>query len=118
MQDSCYLAKRLYPEGAKNIPLGSTVAILVKDKALVDQFKDYKEEGGAAPAAPAAAPAKEEVKPAEAPKPKVDDANIPISPLGKRLALAHDIELSSLKGTGDNGRILRSDINRAINESN
>ena len=112
------MAKRLFPEGAKNIALGSTVAILVKDKALVDQFKDYKEEGGAAPAAPAAAPAKEEAKPAEAPKAQIDDANIPISKLGKRLALAHNIELSSLKGTGEGGRILRSDITRAINESN
>ena len=87
----------------------------------MDKFKEYKEEGADAPAAAAKAasapaPAKEEAKP-KAEAPKVDDSNLNISPLGKKFALAHGIELASLKGTGENGRILREDINRAINES-
>ena len=91
----------------------------MQDKASVDKFKDFKDEGeAAAPAAAAAAPApeKEEAKP-KTEAPKADDSNINISPLAKKFALAHGIELASLKGTGEGGRILRGDVNRAINES-
>lgn len=50
MQEEGYIAKLLLVEGTKDIPLGTPVAILVENKEDVDKFKDYKEEGGAAPA--------------------------------------------------------------------
>ena len=52
MQEEGYIAKLLFPEGTKDIPLGTPVAILVDNKEDVAKFKDYKEEG--------AAPAKQE----------------------------------------------------------
>lgn len=52
MQEEGYIAKLLYPEGAKDIKLGQIVAILVDSKDDVSKFKDYKAEGAAAPAAP------------------------------------------------------------------
>lgn len=67
MQEEGYIAKLLYPEGAKDVKLGQVVAIIVDNKDDVAKFKDYQ--AGAAPAKPAATPAapkKEAV--AEAPK--------------------------------------------------
>lgn len=54
MQEEGYIAKLLYPEGAKDVKLGEVVAIIVESKDDVSKFKDFT--GGAAPAkaAPAA----------------------------------------------------------------
>lgn len=60
MQEEGYIAKLLFPEGTKDIPLGTPVAILVDSKEDVDKFKDYKEEG--------AAPVKKEAPKAETKK--------------------------------------------------
>ena len=44
MQEEGYIAKLLYPEGAKDIPLGTPIAIVVDNKEDVAKFKDYKVE--------------------------------------------------------------------------
>lgn len=59
MQEEGYLAKILFSEGSKDIPLGTPLAILVENKEDIAQFKDYKSESSTPPAA-AAAPKKEE----------------------------------------------------------
>ena len=41
MQEEGFVAKLLYPEGAKDVPLGSAVAILVEDKADIAAFANY-----------------------------------------------------------------------------
>jgi pyruvate dehydrogenase E2 component (dihydrolipoamide acetyltransferase) len=41
MQEDGYIAKLLYPEGAKDVALGKVVAILVDKKEDVSKFKDY-----------------------------------------------------------------------------
>jgi pyruvate dehydrogenase E2 component (dihydrolipoamide acetyltransferase) len=74
-----------------------------------------KSGGSAAPAAtpaPSAAPAS---APAPAPAPAaapvvVNDGRIFASPLAKKLAAEKGIDLRYVKGTGDHGRIVRSDI--------
>lgn len=65
-QEEGFLAKILMPEGSKDIPVGTTVALLVEDAGDVAAFANYSPgAGGAAAAAPkkAAAP-KEEAAPA------------------------------------------------------
>lgn len=53
MQDEGYIAKILYEEGTKDIPVGTPICILVEDKEDLDGFKDYKgEEAAPAAAAP------------------------------------------------------------------
>ena len=52
MQDEGYIAKLLFPEGTKDILLGTPIAIIVDDEADIAAFKDYKVED--APAAPKA----------------------------------------------------------------
>jgi pyruvate dehydrogenase E2 component (dihydrolipoamide acetyltransferase) len=65
MQEEGFIAKLLFPEGAKDVKLGTVVAIVVDSKDDVAKFKDYSG-AGTAPAAPAApkkeAPAPEQPK--------------------------------------------------------
>ena len=75
-----------------------------------------KSGGSAAPvatpapsAAPASAPAPATTAPAAAPV-VVNDGRIFASPLAKKLAAEKGIDLRYVKGTGDHGRIVRSDI--------
>ena len=64
MQEEGYVAKLLFDEGAKDVPLGTPVAILVEEEGDVAAFADYSP--GAAAATPSAAPA-EQAAPASAP---------------------------------------------------
>ena len=41
MQEEGYIAKLLYPEGAKDVALGKVVAILVDKKEDVEKFKGF-----------------------------------------------------------------------------
>jgi len=45
----------MYPEGAKDIELGKTVAILVENKEDIAAFANYSEDAAPAQAQPAAA---------------------------------------------------------------
>ena len=56
MQEEGYVAALLFDEGAKNVTLGTPVAVLVEDEADLAAFKDYKGgDSSAAPSTPAAA---------------------------------------------------------------
>lgn len=56
MQEEGYVAKILYPDGSKDVPLGEVIAILVDDPEDIAAFANYS--GEAAEPAPAqAAPA-------------------------------------------------------------
>lgn len=55
MQEEGYIAKLMFAEGAKDVKLGTVVAIVVDSKDDIEKFKDYT--GGDAPkAAEPAAP--------------------------------------------------------------
>jgi len=51
----------MFPEGAKDVKLGTVVAIVVDNKEDVTKFKDFS--GGAPTQAPPAAPKKEQPAP-------------------------------------------------------
>jgi pyruvate dehydrogenase E2 component (dihydrolipoamide acetyltransferase) len=50
MQDEGVIAQILYPAGAKDVPLGKILAIVVDDADDIAAFKDYVQEEGSAPA--------------------------------------------------------------------
>lgn len=88
-----------------------------KAKVNVDQIVAAAKGGGAA--APAAAPAAEQPKaqaaPAAASAPAaaqevVNDGRIFASPLAKKVAADKGIDLKYVKGSGDNGRIIKNDV--------
>ena len=55
--DEGYLAKILIEAGTKDVAIGKLVCIIVENEEDVAAFKDFKDTGDAAAAAPAVAPA-------------------------------------------------------------
>lgn len=92
-------------------------AVLESEKAkVVEEVAPAKEEVKTTPVskAPAAAPAPA-IKPSAAPSPSPSplpsiDNRLKASPLAKRLAEEKGVDLSMLKGSGDNGRVVKRDI--------
>ncbi|XP_024979338.1 dihydrolipoyllysine-residue acetyltransferase component 3 of pyruvate dehydrogenase complex, mitochondrial [Cynara cardunculus var. scolymus] len=117
-----YLAKIIHGDGAKEIKVGEVIAITVEDKDDIEKFKDYKPQASdaASPEAPPApTPAKEDVveKPISPPEPKAakpsaapETDRVFASPLARKLAEDHNVSLSSIKGTGPDGSIVKADI--------
>ncbi|KAI3814913.1 hypothetical protein L1987_14561 [Smallanthus sonchifolius] len=111
-------------EVAKGLVRGPelVIAITVEDKDDIEKFKDYKPQtsNGASPQdPPASTPAKEEVieKPVSPPEPKAvkpssaaETDRIFASPLARKLAEDNNVSLSSIKGTGPDGSIVKADI--------
>ena len=52
MQEEGYVAKLLYPPGAKNVELGKAVAILVDNKEDVAAFANYSADSAGSSSAP------------------------------------------------------------------
>ncbi|WP_433336273.1 dihydrolipoamide acetyltransferase family protein [Spirillospora sp. CA-294931] len=59
-------------------------------------------------------PTEAEKPPAPAPTPRPNGSRPPSSPLARRLARDHGLDLSTLNGSGPGGRIVRADIEAAI----
>lgn len=131
-QDDGFLAKILLEAGAKDIAIGTPIGVYVEDAADVAAFKDFTiEDAGGVPKAPKTEEQKEEeeyeAEKAEkaakeaAPAPAKDQSSTPAapakdtdrifaSPLAKTIALEKGIKLSTIKGSGPNGRIIKRDV--------
>ncbi|GLU14303.1 hypothetical protein SLE2022_308800 [Rubroshorea leprosula] len=119
-----YLAKIIKGDGSKEIKVGEIIAITVEDEEDIAKFKDYSPSPSGAGAsaqkkAEAPTPPKQEAveKPASSPEPTVSKSSSPpsadrifASPLARKLAEDHNVPLSSIKGTGPEGRIIKADI--------
>jgi pyruvate dehydrogenase E2 component (dihydrolipoamide acetyltransferase) len=114
------LAEILVAEGG-TAPIGSPIAIVVPPGTDLSTVTAAAPAPAAAPeTAPAAAPPAVAASPAPDPAPApaevqpVRGGRPPSSPLARRLARDHGLELASLNGTGPGGRIIRADIEAAI----
>ncbi|KAG9450811.1 hypothetical protein H6P81_010776 [Aristolochia fimbriata] len=119
-----YLAKIIRGDGSKEIKVGEVIAITVEEEDDIAKFKDYKpagDAGGSKESAPTSAPPpKKEVEPVSSPEPTksskpvdavpLEEDRIIISPAARKLAEDNNVPVSSIKGTGPDGRILKSDI--------
>lgn len=125
MQDEGFIAKLLYPEGAKDIPLGSAMAIVVDNEEDIAKFADYTAADIAATPAPAKAVAAAPT-PAAAPVAAAQPAaaapaaparggdRVFASPVAQNLANAQGLNLATVAGTGPGGRIIKADIEDAL----
>jgi 2-oxoglutarate dehydrogenase complex dihydrolipoamide succinyltransferase (E2) component len=91
------LAKILVPEGA-TVKVGTELAIIEEEGATA-AAPEPERVAAAAPAAP----------PAAAPAPEGPRSQV-ISPLVRRLAAEHGVDLAQVVGTGAGGRITKSDV--------
>ncbi|XVE51911.1 hypothetical protein DITRI_Ditri02bG0078300 [Diplodiscus trichospermus] len=118
-----YLAKIIKGDGSKEIKVGEIIAITVEEEEDIAKFKDYSPSASvsAAPAAktPAAPPPKQEPveQPVSSAEPKTSKPISPpskdrifASPLARKMAEDHKVPLSSIKGTGPDGHIVKADI--------
>jgi pyruvate dehydrogenase E2 component (dihydrolipoamide acetyltransferase) len=117
------LLKIALPEG--EAPVGQTIAFIGEEGEDVPAAGD----GGAPKSAekPAEAPKREperkegreaaaeaaEAEPQKAAAPSANGGRIKASPLARRIARERGIDLSALKGTGPEGRIVAEDVERA-----
>ncbi|KAF8401028.1 hypothetical protein HHK36_014331 [Tetracentron sinense] len=119
-----YVAKIIHGDGAKEIKVGEVIAITVEEEDDIAKFKDYKPstsgaDDGVKGSSDSTPPKKEVVQePVSSPEPKISKAGeastaedrIFSSPLARKLAEDHNVPLSSLKGTGSDGLIVKADI--------
>jgi pyruvate dehydrogenase E2 component (dihydrolipoamide acetyltransferase) len=115
---------KIFADAGSQVALGAPLCAVGKPGETV--------EAPATPAAPAAAPAKEETKaaapapsapaapapaaaaPAPAPAPaRASGERVKISPLAKKLAAEKGVDASTITGSGPGGRIVRADIEAA-----
>ncbi|HXE76062.1 MAG TPA: 2-oxoglutarate dehydrogenase, E2 component, dihydrolipoamide succinyltransferase [Candidatus Xenobia bacterium] len=127
--------KEIVVKEGQTVPINTVVAILEDGgaAAAAPAPAPAKAEAKLAPAVPAPAPAKEAPKPAAAappppppPKPapaaaapvfeaaKLREMGVRTSPLVRKMAKEHGLDLSRITGTGAGGRISKQDVLQAI----
>ncbi|CAJ1930454.1 unnamed protein product [Cylindrotheca closterium] len=119
-QDDGIVAKILVPAGSDEIQCGQPIMITVEEGEDISAFADYVLEESAAPAP--AEPAAAEPAPTPAPTPTPPPAAAPApaaapsggrvvaSPLAHMLAKDMGYDISSIVGTGPDGRIIADDV--------
>jgi pyruvate dehydrogenase E2 component (dihydrolipoamide acetyltransferase) len=127
--DDGIVARLLVADGASDLAVGTPVAVLVEAAEHVAAFKDYVPTAAApaaaapappkpAAAAPAVAPAAAPAAAAAAPKAAAKSAavgsgRVPASPLARRMAAAAALDISTVTGSGPNGRVIAADVEAA-----
>jgi pyruvate dehydrogenase E2 component (dihydrolipoamide acetyltransferase) len=112
------LQQILVQEG-ETVPIGQAVALIGSGAAAQPAAQPApapaKTGAGAAPAAPVESPPKAETS-AQSPPPAESGQGeaVKASPLARRMAEEHNIDLSQMQGTGPGGRIVRDDIEDAL----
>ncbi|GCD74865.1 pyruvate dehydrogenase E2 component [Acetobacter pasteurianus NBRC 3299] len=116
------LGRILIQEGAEGVAVNTPIAILVEEgEAVPDNIDTPKNVASASPAtapqaAAASAPVATQAAPAQrAGKPPV--GRVVASPLARRIARQKNIDLAAVKGTGPNGRIVKRDVEAALNKA-
>ncbi|KAG0603680.1 hypothetical protein M758_10G113000 [Ceratodon purpureus] len=125
MEDG-FLGKILVGDGVKDIPVGQPICLMVDTKDELSTIGDYKPSGGgdSSPpppkkeesAPPPPTPKKEESKPAPskpAPassSPQSGGDRVFATPAARKFAEEKSVSLSSIKGTGLDGSIVKADV--------
>jgi pyruvate dehydrogenase E2 component (dihydrolipoamide acetyltransferase) len=116
MQEEGYVAKLLFPDGAKDVELGAPIAILCENEADIGQFADWSP-AGAAPVADAPADSQAQSSaPAQQQQSMVRSSGDRqfASPLAKKTAAANGVDISNIAGTGPNARVVLADVEDAL----
>lgn len=119
--DEGIIGKILVPAGTENVKVNDMIAILLEDGENDNDMDAMLKEGGDTFSAPKTEASKEEKKQKDkamqaqqqsAPAQSSGD-RIFASPLARRIASDKNIDLSSLKGSGPRGRIVKADVEGA-----
>ncbi len=107
--------------GAENVAVGTLIAVLLEEGEAMPTTSAANTPSPAAAVAAAPSPLKGEGKPVQLPSPLVGEgprsggegARIIASPLAKRMAEQMGVDLTNVKGTGPDGRIVKADVEAA-----
>ncbi|KAK4761536.1 hypothetical protein SAY87_029420 [Trapa incisa] len=118
-----YLAKIIKGDGSKEIKVGEVIAITVEEEDDIVKFKDYSPSAADAKSAAKPEPSEPKVEVAQetpsapAPESKVSKpSSVPAgdrvfaSPVARKMAEDNNVKLSSIKGTGPDGLIVKADV--------
>ena len=102
-------------EAGNTAPVDSLLAIIGPAGTDISGIAENYKTGGATKTAPEATKEKEEITTEKTQEPTVQEAStdgqrILASPLAKKIASDKGIQLNQVKGSGENGRIVKSDI--------
>jgi pyruvate dehydrogenase E2 component (dihydrolipoamide acetyltransferase) len=128
-QEEGYLAKMLIPEGIKDVPVGKPLAVIAEEKKDVPAFQGFNIESEIKQVSTTeiveekqenSSNRKSEVS-GQTPMAEESqminssfDGRIIASPVARVIAKNNDIDLTHIKGTGPNNRILKSDVLEAL----
>lgn len=128
-QDDGVVAKILVQAGGDELEVGVPIMITVEEEEDAPAFKDYVLDDAAPAAAPAAPPAPTEAPPAPAP-PAAAPAAVPAaapaaappatggmvvaSPLARMISKEMGYDISTIPGTGPDGRIIAADVREFV----
>ncbi|QDU32118.1 Dihydrolipoyllysine-residue acetyltransferase component of pyruvate dehydrogenase complex [Poriferisphaera corsica] len=108
--DDGTLAK-LALEAGNTVPVGSLIAVLAEDGESVEDAAASAGSGSStASTAPAPAAEAAPVATATATAAPAAPAGTRVSPLARKLAAEHNVDISTVQGTGPDGRIIKRDI--------
>ncbi len=105
-------------EEGKPVPIGAVIAIIGKPgediSALLGQAGASSVQTSPAPAPAGVAPASTPTIPAAPPQPEASPGRLKASPLARAMAKEAGLDLSTLQGTGEGGRIIKRDVEAAL----
>lgn len=112
--------KKILVEAGNTVPVNTPIAIIAAPNEKLDQDggsepdqqeKEQEEAPGSSQEGPAQVP---ETKSKSAPAPSDGNGRIKVSPLARNMAKEHEIDLTTIKGTGPSGRIIERDVQAVI----
>jgi pyruvate dehydrogenase E2 component (dihydrolipoamide acetyltransferase) len=111
--DEGYLAKIVVPDGTEGVAVNAVIGVLTETKGeAVDAPKAAPKAEAPKAEAPKEAPKAAEKAATPAPAPEHGE-RVFASPLARRIAKQAGIDLSTIKGSGPNGRIVKADLDAA-----
>lgn len=112
--DAGTLGKILVPAGTNNVAVDTIIATLIEEDASELPASDETPEVEAPTDVQSMPTATTEQKPQLKSPHELD--RIFASPLARRLAHEHGIDIANIKGSGPHGRVVRLDVDRAMSE--
>ncbi len=118
--DDGVLLKQVIAEGDA-VPIGALIAVLgAEGEDISEILARYQgpSGNGSGPATEAVTPAEAVTQPAveeaQVAEPEVDQGRVKSSPLARRIAQEHGLDLGSVAGSGPEGRIIKRDVEAAL----
>ncbi|GBF89491.1 dihydrolipoyllysine-residue acetyltransferase component 1 of pyruvate dehydrogenase, mitochondrial [Raphidocelis subcapitata] len=113
-QDEGFVARLLVPDGAKDVPVGAPVAVIVEEAGQVAAFKDYAAPS-TAPAPASASASAAAAAPAAAAQAARAPANFRLGPAARKALAEAGLRLEDIAApTGPNGIVTKEDVLAAV----